>query len=407
MKKNDLFTKNIIEDLVNSGKVKSLVNVFDGLSEWRRCNNNFKYPLDRLMLVITLALISGFNSMRGFSDFTSLHPDIMGTPSKTTFQRILSELDEVELKNSLFEWLIQIINTLGIDTNKQIISIDGKTLRNHIDQVKKDNNQASKLTSLNLVYQDLGIVFNSLIYDSLDTGEVVMLRNVINQLADNIVTADAVHCNQETMLKLAEKNQKFLIASKYVRLNSELLKRGTILKEESIICKRKIEKKITVYSIPNDFYIYYGKYYDSSTGQLLTPKGKISKVKVTTESKRFNWMSSGINTLIKVQTESKGEQVIRYYVSNLTTDLSVEEYEKIIRTRWEVENFHRYLDTTFKQDHMTLKNIKVITNLNTLLAFVISIFHINDYPPTTKTSKMFCNIIDKSLKLIGLNKILV
>ena len=359
MKKNDLFTKNIIEDLVNSGKVRSLVNVFADLREWRRQNNNFKYPLDKLMLVVTLALISGFNSMSGFADFASLHPDLLGYPSKTTFQRILSELDEVELKNSLFKWLIQIINTLGIDTNKQIISIDGKTLRNHIDQVKKNNNQASKLTSLNLVFQDFGIVFNSLIYDSLVTGEVVMLRDVIDQLADNIVTADAIHCNQETLLILKENNQKFLIASKYDRLNTELLKRGTILKEELIICDRKIEKKITVYSIPSDFYIYYGKYYDSSTGQLLTPKGKVSKVKITTESKRFNWMGSGINTLIQVRTESKGEQVIRYYVSNLTTDLSVEEYEKIIRARWEVESFHRYLDTTFKQDHMTLKNIGI------------------------------------------------
>jgi hypothetical protein len=77
-------------------------------------------------------------------------------------------------------------------------------------------------------------------------------------------------------------------------------------------------KDIKVISIPKDFYIYYGKYYENSSGQLLTPKGKVSRVQVTKESKRFNWMVLGINTLFQVQTESKGEKIVRYYVSNLT-----------------------------------------------------------------------------------------
>lgn len=405
MKKYNNFTKHTIDNLVNSGKVVDLLEVFAGLTDWRRQNKNLIYPLDRLMLVITLALVSGFNGMRGFADFASLHPSLLGMPSKSTFQRILSEIDDKELKNALFNWLILILNSLGVDTNNQIISIDGKTLRNHIDPIKKDKNESCKITSLNLVFQEFGVVFDSLIYDALDTGEVVMLRDVVDQLAQNILTADAIHCNQETLKIIKDHDQKFLIASKYDRLNSELLKQGTVVKEERLTCSRNVIKNIKVISIPKEFYIYYGKYYDNSSGQLLTPKGKVSKVQVTKESKRFNWMDSGINTLIQVQTESRGEKIIRYYVSNFTTDLSVVEYEKIIRTRWEVESYHRYLDTTYKQDHMTLKNITVARNMNTLLGFVISIFQINDYPPTTKTSKKFCNLIDKSLKLLGIRNI--
>lgn len=396
-------------DIVKSGKILSLDEVLIKIIDSRKINHLHKYKIQNLIKLVILALVSGYSGYRAFEVFASENSHLCGCPSKSTFQRVCVGINQDILKEILCDWIVSILVAFNYDFSNSIASLDGKCLNGHV------KNPNGKLQSLNVYLQDIGILLSSSLFEGKKSSEVNVFREYINNEHIKTFTADALHLNTETLNSLRFNKKKFVIACKRKHLNQTMIKEGKLIRSELIIYKNS-ERMIEIRSINKRFKVVKNSqsytYKKNLPLELLKRKNKNNakpkKDTVTIKVKeRISWENTGIKALITVKTVVKdqlnGDQTIsRNYVSNISPRTKPQNFERIIRERWGVENgLHRSLDMVYKEDDRYTTNINSAIFFNTLSSFVISIFRLNNYSTTEKTIRMFCNRIDKSLELLG------
>ena len=352
-------------------------------------------------------MISGYCSFRGFETFSNENASIGGAVSRSTFQRVLGNMDLTSFKTHLFEWVISIVKANGYDFDKSIVSIDGKAYRAHNTTVPNNT------YSLNMFIQDFKILLDSVTYEGRKTYEIEGLKKALNNDLIKLVTADALHTNQHTLRHVIGLGKDYLFASKQKKLNLELELHGSEI--EAGICNDKL---ITLFAIEKGFNVTttYNKSYTYKSKKILKSGKKGKDVVIKTCFNKTTWDNCGIATMIKVEGLYKDKKYIRYYITSLdSTDEKydkryipktnkIEYYEKTIRERWGVEEHHRSIDMVFKEDHHYTKNISSATFFNLLSSFTISVFRLNGLKTTEKTVKRFCNRIPESMNLLGIKE---
>lgn len=105
-----------------------------------RVNRTKRHPLESILFTAICAVLCGAESWEDMEDFGSLRRPWLerfvefphGIPSHDTFGRVFAQIDSDAFQKSFLSW----VRTVSFPAQRQIVSIDGKTLRRSHDRAK-------------------------------------------------------------------------------------------------------------------------------------------------------------------------------------------------------------------------------------------------------------------------------
>ena len=324
-----------------------------GVEDPRRRWGNIRHKLLD-MLVIGLCSITargeGFDEMEDFGRalekwFRKFLELPNGIPDEDTFRRIFERINPTQLLNCLQQWLSEKSVSGGREIN-----IDGKTSRGSA--------RAEGLKGIHMV--SAWVNDNNLILGQLATEAHSNEITAIPQLLDMIeikgdtVTIDAMGCQTEIASKIRSKGADYALAVK---------ENQPTLHEEIREYFEMLDDGKRARDMPEDIW-------ESDTEK---DHGRIERRRIRTVtdikflSVKKQWKD--IKTIIEYRCERtvKEETSIthRYYISS--KDASAEEFGKIIRNHWSIENnLHWALDVSFREDDCRARKDNSPKNLTIL-----------------------------------------
>ena len=274
-----------------------------------------------------------------------------GTPSPDTLLRIYSLIDSEEFMKIFVKWVENIIKEKNEQLNNRykLIPIDGKAIKSATNKINGGNTPYIVSAFL----QDLGISIAGVKVDdkSNEITAIPELLDLIN-IENCIITIDAMGCQKDIAKKIVEKKGHYCFAVKENKKNFYL----DIKEYFNYVLNDKLEKEnVITYSTINkdhgrierrEHYIIYD--IDWLYG-------------------KENWQNLSMIGMSRNYRQINGEVSIqeKYYISDL--NLSGEEFAKVIRGHWSIENnLHWILDVHFREDWSLCKEENAIKNLATI-----------------------------------------
>lgn len=300
-----------------------------------RLNRGANYPLVEMVFVALCGAICDCNSwvdIAAFGQaklvwFRKFLPFERGIPSHDTFTEVFARLDTIEFYAALESWAHTIAHSLKGET----VAFDGKTLRGSFD--KASGKSALHSVSAWVCGLKLCLALKSVEDKSNEIPAVQQLIDLLD-LQGAVVTADAMHCQRETVAKIVTKEADYLLM---VKGNQDSLETAV---QEAMIeaiendhprrrsCRtqeknrnRRETREVTVRPVPKDSAVF----------------------------KRW----SGLKTIggIYRSREINGvlEESQEFFITSLPCQ--VRAISRHLRSHWSIENSqHHVLDVTFTED---------------------------------------------------------
>ncbi|MEX2616529.1 MAG: ISAs1 family transposase [Alphaproteobacteria bacterium] len=181
-----------------------------------RTGNAKRHDLLELVTIALTATVCGAESCSDFADFAVDREDLFreflrlehGVPSHDTFSRVFRLLDP-EAFSTCFGRFLEGLGAKG----EGVIAIDGKTLRRSFDDAARGNPLAvvtAFASASRLVVGQRG--YRPAEGDS----EILAARSLLEclELKGHLVTADALHCQEETARLIRERGGDYLLRLK-------------------------------------------------------------------------------------------------------------------------------------------------------------------------------------------------
>ena len=172
-----------------------------------------RYTLPHLLLFSVLAVLAGATSYRRIRLFISVHRERLNvafgahfraTPAINTLRTLFQALDPAELEGTFRRHAAQ-LNRATTPSGRQVIALDGKTLRGSFDHL--DDQAAAQLLSafssaaaLILAHQEIA-----------EGDEIAAVQALIEDLGVQgvLFTADALHCQKKLRERRAQRQLPF------------------------------------------------------------------------------------------------------------------------------------------------------------------------------------------------------
>lgn len=288
--------------------------------------------LEDILFIAIASVICGAESWNDMENFGKAKEEWLrtflrlpeGIPSHDTFNRVFSALNPEELESSFISWTRSVAEL----TDKEVISIDGKSIRGTREHGSK--------TIVHMV--SAWATENHIVLGQLKVGEKSNEITAIPKLLDLlvikgcIVTIDAMGCQKEIVSAIAGKEADYLIAVKGNQGN---------LREQI----QDSFRFLPAVSVSEDV--------DCGHGRIETRRCSVIDDLSLIEN-REEWKN--LRSLIKIETEryDKCRQTMlketRMYISSLEADAVL--INQSVRSHWAVENsLHWVLDVAFGEDH--------------------------------------------------------
>ena len=357
--------------------INETLTMYFGIIEDPRCKPDVTHPLVSILKLVLLAVLCGIDELdkiidygKTKKDFLSREFDIKKIPSKSTLTRVFAMIDP----NWLGLCIVGILKTMIKDKPNQIM-LDGKAIRS-TDAIKT----IEKMMTIVTAYTDTGISLGQITVNG-KSNEIPAVRELINMLdlKDAVVTADAMHCQKETVKMIVsgggdyvvqlKRNQGNFYEDVYAMFDDKYMDEADKDGEYEVF--QTIEKghgrieKRTCYVLNDTPYF---------TDYLANWKGlkKIFAVKRT------------------VEKDGKISKEISCYLSSKNT--SAEKLLSYTRNHWQIESMHHILDVTYDEDRCKLLSEKAQENLNIFRKMGISIHknYLKNKKQTVKSSMFNC-----------------
>ena len=348
--------------------------IYFSLIEDPRNQSYITYPLSYIIFMVMCGIICGCKNLEEMIEVLENKIEVIQKyikieriPCLATFSNILSVLNALEVELCVLAICRNVINdTLIIDENREKvqneireISIDGKAIRstnNHGDPEK-----ALQIVTAYDVNAHMPVAQTE-IKDK--TNEIIAGREILNmfEVKGAIITADAIHCQKETINEIVNKGGEYIIQLKENQKN--------LYKDISLLFDDDLSDKTSS-----------SEYLESSTIEM--NGGRIEKrtcyVLQGMESLNFlndrlkEWKKAKQIFCIKreVETNGKKTQEKSYYLTSLTD--KPEQLMKYARNHWKIESMHWILDVNFKEDDCPVKSENTQKILNTLRKLAIKL----------------------------------
>lgn len=181
-----------------------------------RTGNAKRHDLLEVLTIALTAAVCGAEHCSDFEDFAADREDLFrgflrlkhGIPSHDTFSRVFRLLDP-DAFNTCFGRFVEELGEAG----EGVIAIDGKTLRRSFDRAAGRSPLAVVTAFASATHAVLGQeAFRSADGDS----EILAARALLNclDLSGQLVTADAIHCQEETARVILERGGDYLLRLK-------------------------------------------------------------------------------------------------------------------------------------------------------------------------------------------------
>ena len=341
-----------LKNKIRSNKkfVDTLLHIFDGVTDFRK-SGMIKYDLDKILCICLLLAMRGkFTSFYHAAMFIKVRADyfrqlglIEGNciPSHDTLRRIFIKIDANELRDCLVNrikaFLRKIVDKAPCCEEKvRLFSGDGKTFKGSGRKNSKRN-----VNVFNILDPSSELCLSSIPLEDKDS-EISTFQHALKffSLKNTMVTADALHCQRETMSIILGKSGHFTVA---VKDNQPSLK--------EVITRTFDNNKDTINKVEFndcDYYIFPIDY-------------ELTEVEFP-----------GTRAFIKMISLKRKDQVDynpepQYFISSSDNQQLIME---TIDNRWHIESgYHWWKDDFLKEDECTFmdKNaIKVMATFNNI-----------------------------------------
>lgn len=329
------------------------------------------YPLYEILgiaLCATLAGAEDFTDIAAYGEekeamLAQLFELNNGIPSHDTFRRVFQMLNPVSFESVLHEFSAQLVESL----RGKHICIDGKGIHGTSIAGKQGNTCLTILSAW--VSEHQVVLAQEAVAEK--SNEITAIPKLLAQLelADALVSIDAIACQKNIAAQIAEAGGIYLLAVKE--------NQGTLFREirdhfdqEQVNCT-------------------FDKQFDFGHGRIETRTCYVS-TDLSTIHVAPLWQN--LTSIIKVvarrefKNKDKVEQEHRYYICN--TVMSAEKANESIRNHWGIENhLHWQLDVTFKEDANSVSDRIVAQNFNTLRKLALQILQQDKKHKISKKSK--------------------
>lgn len=319
---------NTLYILKTTNKLKT---IFGQITDFRRSHRQL-YDLESILLIGIISVICGADSWNEMENYAQSKEEFLrtfldlpnGIPSHDTFNRVFSNIDSHQFESCFIEW----VNTLAQLKPREVVAIDGKTIRGAKASGKKSpvHMVSAWANENNLVLGQVKVFEKS--------NEITAIPKLLEVLSlkDTIVSIDAMGCQSDIAEKIIAKQADYILA---VKGNQEQLYQD--IKDEF-----RFGKNIKTHLSES---VDHGRI-ETRKCSMITDFQFIEKIN--------KWKK--IKTLVRIESirefknsEKSTETASRYYISSL--EASAEDFQKAIRSHWGIENkLHWSLDLAFGED---------------------------------------------------------
>ena len=315
----------------------TFLNHFEHLDDPRKDTHNRRHNLIDILVMTILGTICGADTWIEIQEFSGSKYDWLktflefpnGIPSHDTFGRVFSLLDPHKFEACFSAWLA----SLEVDVEREIIAIDGKTLRG-------SGNRRQHQKALHLV--SAWAVNNRVLLGQVKTeeksNEIEAIPRLLNMLDLNeaIVTLDAMGCQKSIAQQIIDQKGHYVLALKENQGTlyqdvAHIFALGEERQFKKMLNKRKLEK------------VHDHGRHETRRYTLISARDPLL----------FQVRWPGLRSIgmleTKRTTNNQVEKSKRFFLTSLDEDM--EGFRGAVRKHWGIEiNLHWSLDVSFRED---------------------------------------------------------
>ncbi|MDP2750289.1 MAG: ISAs1 family transposase [Nanoarchaeota archaeon] len=327
---------------------------FANLTDYRQ-QHKIKHLLSEILFISTLAVIAGAEDVEDIARYARTKKSWLSTflklqggiPSHDTFNRVLCMINPQEFESNFIGWIGAYRSQLPVSFEKDVIPIDGKTIRN-----SKDDNAAKKaIHMVSAMSTKHGLIMGQkkCAEKSNEITAIPDLLDVID-VKDAIITIDAMGCQKKIADKIISKHADYVLALKGNQGN---------LRNEVTGFFEKVKQP------------EFNHYIHQADTEIEKDHGRL-EIRECTTITNLDWLLepaqwNALKSIVKIKaTVMKGEKQTveeRYYITSLDGDAKL--LNHAVRKHWHIENkLHWVLDVIFREDYCRLRTGNGAENMN-------------------------------------------
>ena len=364
---------------METDKLLALVEVFEGLEDWRNAQQT-RHRLGELLTVAVCAVLSGADDFEEISQWGQAKLEWLrgflkldyGIASTDTFERVFALLDPKGFERAFRTWVGSVIPALGRD---QVIAIDGKTSRRTTSKAA-----AAPLHMVSAFAAEVGIVLGQTA-TAKKSNEITAIPELLRTLdvKDCIVTIDAMGTQTAIAHQIREGQGNYVLCVK--DNHPKLL-------ESILLAHIGIEAPLTAVSTSEMRSRGHGRE-EIRRCQAFEVGNRLYKAEQWRDLRSF---------AVVERTRTIGERTTverRHYISSLAPD--ADKIAHAVRSHWEVENrLHWCLDVQFGDDYARGRTGHVAHNLALVRHIALNLLRLNkSRKASIKTKRLLAATSDR------------
>lgn len=307
----------------------SIYNYFSQVAD-PRIHRNKKHNLTDILVLSVLAVLCGAESYDSIVEFGKARFEFLkqvlllpnGIPSHDTVNRVISLIKPDQFEKVFIQW----VDSLRNKKLKEVIAIDGKTVRGSKDGF----HDKSPIHIVSAWASQNALVLGQRKVDG-KSNEITAIPDLLDMLEIKgcIVTIDAMGTQKDIAEKIIKNKADYILALKG---NHSYLKQDV----ESLCSRMQ----------PDD----ENEMVDKGHGRIETRTCKVfKKLDLLEDVEKWPGFKSVVQITAKREIKNKVSLEDRLYISSLDADAKA--HNEYIRLHWGVENnLHWTLDMTFRED---------------------------------------------------------
>jgi predicted transposase YbfD/YdcC len=343
--------------------VEAIGSYFESLSDPRHTRNR-KHLLVDVVVIAVCAMLCGCDGPTAIHRWAENRLDWLkqflvlsnGVPSRDCIRRLLIALKPEAFQKCFQNWIAHAIQADDSGQGR-LIAIDGKSCRRSHDA----SNGLGPLHIVSAWASEDGVALGQVATED-KSNEITAIPLLLKQidLANSLITIDAMGCQKEIAQDIVDGGGDFVIA---VKDNQPKLRK---------MIETHFEKHLE--SDLEDIQYRHHETSDDSHGRRDERSYFLTKVPAEFAAFKQDWPSiKAIGYALRVSEHPDGSETteVRYYVASRY--LSGKRFSEAVRGHWGIESMHWVLDVNFREDDSRTRERTLGNNLSWLRRFAVTL----------------------------------